>query len=208
MRVNLDLYDTNEALLAKVQAGNVGYDVALPLELLVEILLAQGLLRPLDHSALPHLRNVDPALPRPRLRPRQPLLGALLLGHGGHRLPRRAQAGAVDSWAALWDPRYRGRILMLDDAREALGAALKRRGRSLNATDPRAAGAAPSSCSSQQKPLVRAYNSVELRGRAALRRRVAGAGVERPVRQGDGAGPGHRLRDPARRARACSSTAS
>src|SRR5439155_24977466 len=58
-RVNLDLYDTNEALLAKVQAGNAGYDVICPSNYVVEVLLKQHLLLPLDHSALPHLVNLD-----------------------------------------------------------------------------------------------------------------------------------------------------
>ena len=60
VRVNLDLYDTNEAMLAKVQSGNVDYDILCPSSYPIEILIAQGLLRPLDLSALPHLPNVDP----------------------------------------------------------------------------------------------------------------------------------------------------
>ena len=61
VRVNVDLFDSLEALLAKMQAGNTAYDVVCPSNYAVEILLKQGLLRPLDHSALPHLVNVDPA---------------------------------------------------------------------------------------------------------------------------------------------------
>ena len=66
MKVNVDLYDSNEALLAKLQAGNAGYDVVCPSDYSVEVLRVQNLLRLLDHSALPHLRNLDPAfLDRP-----------------------------------------------------------------------------------------------------------------------------------------------
>ena len=46
VRVNVDLYDTNEAMLAKVQAGNVAYDVLCPSNYAIEILLKQGLLAP------------------------------------------------------------------------------------------------------------------------------------------------------------------
>jgi spermidine/putrescine transport system permease protein len=62
VRVNVDLYDTNEALLAKVQTGNVSYDVLCPSNYPIQILLHQNLLRPLDHSALPHLSNLEPHL--------------------------------------------------------------------------------------------------------------------------------------------------
>src|SRR5207344_1224555 len=66
VRVNLDLYDSNEALLAKLQAGNAGYDVVCPSDYSVQVLRIQGLLRALDHSALPHFENLDPAfLDRP-----------------------------------------------------------------------------------------------------------------------------------------------
>jgi spermidine/putrescine transport system permease protein len=149
VKVNLDLYDTNEALLAKVQAGNTGYDVLCPSNYAIEILAAQGLLHALDHSALPHLdRPHDPG--------------------NRHSVPyfwgtagiayRKSRVGTVDSWAALWDPRWKGRILMLDDAREAFGAALKRAGRSLNEKDPAALREAQSLLL-LQKPLVRTYNS-------------------------------------------------
>jgi spermidine/putrescine-binding protein len=66
--------------------------------------------------------------------------------------------GLVDSWAALWDPRYKGRILMVDDARETLGAALKWKGESLNTTD-RAALESAKRLLIEQRPLVRAYDS-------------------------------------------------
>jgi spermidine/putrescine transport system permease protein len=59
-RVNLDLYDSNEALLAKLQAANAGYDVVCPSNYPVQILLRQSLLRPLDLRALPHFANLDP----------------------------------------------------------------------------------------------------------------------------------------------------
>jgi spermidine/putrescine transport system permease protein len=156
-RVNVDLYDSLEALLAKVQAGNADYDVICPSNYAVEILLAQGLLRPLEHSALPHLANVDPAwLDRdfdPANRHTVPYFaGTCGIGY------RKSRVGEVDSWAALWDPRWKGRVLMLDDARETLGAALKRLGRSVNTADE------PTLREAQrlllaQKPLVRAYDS-------------------------------------------------
>jgi spermidine/putrescine transport system permease protein len=157
VRVNVDLYDTNEALLAKVQAGNAPYDVLCPSSYIVEILLAQDLLQALDHSALPHLRNIDPRfLDRPydrRNRYSAPYVwGTCGIGY------LRSRTGPVDSWSALWDPRFAGRVLMLDDARETLGAALKRLGRSLNTRDEdwlrRAQGLLLA-----QKPLVRTYDS-------------------------------------------------
>jgi spermidine/putrescine transport system permease protein len=156
-RVNLDLYDSNEALLAKVQAGNAGYDVLCPSNYVVEILLQQGLLRALDHSALPNLIHVDPRfLDRP-FDPGNRHSVPYVWGTAGIGY-RRSKAGHVDSWAALWDPRFKGRILMLDDAREAFGAALKWKGHSLNTVE-RAPLLLAQRLLIEQKPLVRTYNT-------------------------------------------------
>jgi spermidine/putrescine transport system permease protein len=157
VRVNVDLYDSLEALLAKLQAGNASYDVVCPSSYAVEILLAQGLLRPLDRSALPHLANVDPAwLDRdfdPGNRHTVPyFIGTCGIGY------RRSRVGDVDSWAALWDARWKGRVLMLDDPRETLGAALRLLGHGVNTTDEAVLREARRLLVAQ-KPLVRAYDS-------------------------------------------------
>jgi spermidine/putrescine transport system substrate-binding protein/spermidine/putrescine transport system permease protein len=157
VRVNVDLYDSLEALLAKMQAGNASYDVVCPSSYAVEILLAQKLLRPLDRSALPHLANVDPVwLDRdfdPGNRHTVPYFaGTCGIGY------RKSRVGTVDSWAALWDPRWRGRVLMLDDPRETFGAALKRLGKSVNTADEPTLRQAQRLLV-EQKPLVRAYDS-------------------------------------------------
>ncbi len=156
-RVNIDLFDSVEAMLAKVQAGNANYDVVVPVNYSVGVLRQQGLLRALDHSALPHLANTDPRFLDREFDPGNRYSVPYLLGTCGIAY-RKSRVGTVDSWAALWDKRYEGRILMLDDPREAFGAALKWKGRSLNATDPAVLEEAKGLLV-QQRPLVRAYDS-------------------------------------------------
>ena len=157
VRVNIDLYDSNEALLAKIQAGNAAYDVVCPSNYSIQILRAQDLLLPLDHSALPHRVNLEPALLDKSYDPGNRYSMPYFWGTCGIGYDRR-RTGPVDSWDALWDARWKGRILMLDDARETLGAALKRRGRSLNATDEGWLRDAQRQLI-DQKPLVRVYDS-------------------------------------------------
>jgi spermidine/putrescine transport system permease protein len=158
VRVQIDQYDSNEALLAKLQAGNAGYDVICPSDYSVQVLIAQNLLRPLDRSALPNVRNIDPRFLDRGYDPGNKFSVPYFWGTTGIAYDRSKVASPVDSWAALWDQRYAGRVLMLDDAREAFGAALKLRGHSLNTTDPRLLEAARDDLL-RQKPLVRAYNS-------------------------------------------------
>ncbi len=157
VRVNVDVYDSNEALIAKMQSGNVDYDVVCPSTYTVQSLVAQGLLRALDFSALPHLSNVDPRFLGRGHDPGNRYSVPYFWGTTGIAY-RKSRVGAVDSWGALWDKRFRGRILMLDDARETLGAALKWKGRSVNTTDPASLALAQRALVAQ-RPLVRAYNS-------------------------------------------------
>jgi spermidine/putrescine transport system permease protein len=157
IRVNVDLYDTNEAMLAKVQTGNVAYDLLCPSNYPIESLVRQKLLRPLDHSALPHLNNLDPRfLDRP-YDPGNRYSVPYFWGTCGIAYDRK-RATPVDSWGALWDKRYAGRVLMLDDPRETIGAALKWQGRSFNTTDPGALAEAKRLLL-EQKPLVKTYNA-------------------------------------------------
>jgi spermidine/putrescine transport system permease protein len=157
-KVNVDLYDSNEALVAKLQAGNAGYDVICPSDYALQLLRAQGLLRRLDRAALPHFGNLDPAFLDKPYDPGNAHSVPYFWGTSGIAYHTKRVAEPPVSWGALFDERYRGRILMLDDPREAIGAALQWRGHSLNSTDASALAAARADLL-RQKPLVRTYNS-------------------------------------------------
>ncbi len=157
VHVNVDLFDSQEALLAKIQAGGVAYDVICPTNYTVHILRAQGLLQPLDRSALSNFDNLDPRFLN---RPDDPgdrysipyLWGTCGIGW------RKSKVGAIDSWESMWDARYRGRILMLDDPRETFGTVLKLLGESVNSKDPALLRRAQERLLAQ-KPLVGSYDS-------------------------------------------------
>src|SRR3546814_127816 len=58
--VQYDLYANNEELLAKLQAGNPGYDLIFPSDWAVENMAMRKMIMPLDHSKLTNLDNIDP----------------------------------------------------------------------------------------------------------------------------------------------------
>jgi spermidine/putrescine transport system permease protein len=158
VRVNVDLYDTNEAMLAKVQAGNAAYDLLCPSNYPIQILLHQNLLRPLDLTALPNLKNLQAKLLDQPYDPGNRYSVPYFWGTCGIAYRKSRMQGPVDSWGALWDARYKGKVLMLDDNRETFGAALKWKGKSANASDE------PTLLMAQrllleQKPLVKTYNA-------------------------------------------------
>jgi spermidine/putrescine transport system substrate-binding protein len=55
-----DVYDNNDALLAKLQAGATGYDICSPTAEFVPGMVEQGFIQKLDKSRLPTLANIDP----------------------------------------------------------------------------------------------------------------------------------------------------
>ncbi|HVR69195.1 MAG TPA: extracellular solute-binding protein, partial [Verrucomicrobiae bacterium] len=60
VKVTLDDYDSNDTLLAKVRAGNTGYDVVFPSDYAVQILLGEGFLAKTEPNKMENFKNVDP----------------------------------------------------------------------------------------------------------------------------------------------------
>ena len=158
IHANVDTFDSNEAVLAKLQSGVAGYDVAVPSDYMLKILVPQGLVQPLDHGRLPHLKNLDPLFLNQKYDPGNGHSVPYLWGTTGIGYDQKKIQPPVDSWAALFDPIHAGRILMLDDQREVFGAALRLMGRSINEKDPAILRQAAERLK-KQKPLVRTYNS-------------------------------------------------
>lgn len=134
-RVVIDTFDSNEAMYAKLKAGATGYDLLTPSSYQVQVLEKQGMLQPLDHSRLPNLVNVD----------REYLAIAIDSGMV-HSVPYmltntgvgylRSKVGELEpTWAVFDRSDLKGRMTMLNDMRETMGAALKSLGYSLNSTD-------------------------------------------------------------------------
>ena len=62
IKVRYDSFDNNEILHAKLVAGKTGYDIVVPSSNWAKLQLDGGLLRKLDKSQIPNLKNLDPAL--------------------------------------------------------------------------------------------------------------------------------------------------
>jgi spermidine/putrescine-binding protein len=156
--VRVDTYDSNETILAKLQSGVAEYDIVVPSDYMLKVMIPQKLLRELDRGRLSNIANLDPRFLDQRFDPGNRHSVPYLWGTTGIGYDKSKAAAPIDSWGALFDPRYAGRILMLDDVREAFGAALKLMGRSINETDPAVLRQAAAKLK-EQKRLVRTYNS-------------------------------------------------
>jgi spermidine/putrescine transport system substrate-binding protein len=156
--VVVDTFSSNEELLAKLQGGASGYDVIVPSDFMVSIMVAQGMLAELDSIALPNLKMLEPHLQHPAFDPMHRYAVPYLWGTVGIGYDSAVVTPSPDSWDILWDSRYRGRISMLNDQREVFGAVLRSMGQSMNSTDPGVIELAKQKLIAQ-KPLVKIYAS-------------------------------------------------
>lgn len=159
--VRLGVYESNEEMLARVLSGNSGWDVAFPSNYFIGPMRELGLLARLDHARLPRLGQLEPRFRRPAWDPALDDCLPLYWGSSGI-LANPALAPVPSRYADLWDPVYAGRITMLDDPAEVYGAALKKLGKPLNASDPADLRRAHAEAL-RQKPLLRAYLNAEAR---------------------------------------------
>lgn len=131
-------YESNEAMLAQIQSG-VTYDVVVPSDYMVGIMITEGILTPLDKDAIPNLENLAERFQSPPYDPELEYSVAYQYGTTGLGV-NTAAVGAdfPRSWALLFDPAvtsaFPGGVSVLNDPREAMGAALKYLGYSLNST--------------------------------------------------------------------------
>ena len=133
--VVIDTYDSNEAMYAKLKAGASGYDLLFPSSYMVRIMHQQGMIQPLDHSQLPNLRNLDAAYldmaVDKALEHSVPYTVSVTgLGYLGSRVENPEA-----SWRMFDREDLKGRMTLLNDYRETIGAALKSLGYSLNTLD-------------------------------------------------------------------------
>jgi spermidine/putrescine transport system substrate-binding protein len=140
VKLNIDYYDTNEAMLAKLKAGGLGqYDVVIASDYAVEILRRENLLEQIDTSRIPNFRNIDRRFRNLPFDPRNRFSVPYQWGTTGLGVrtdlmkPIRSD---LDTWRLVFDSTYAvGPIAMLSDERETIGAALIYLGFSANSTD-------------------------------------------------------------------------
>ncbi len=132
-------YESNEAMLAQLQSG-VTYDLVVPSDYMVGIMIEEGLLVELDKDALTNYDNLGDRFQSLPYDPDGAYSVAYQYGTTGLGV-NLAVVGDnfVPSWALIFDPdltgQFAGGVSVLNDPRETMGAALKYLGYSLNDTD-------------------------------------------------------------------------
>lgn len=133
-KVKYDTFESNESLYAKIKAGNPGYDIIVPSDYMVKIMVGDNLVEKLNLTNIPNRKNLSPRFQDLSYDRNNQHSIPYQWGTQGIGYNIKATGGEIDSWAALFDPKYRGRVAFLDDMRASLGIILIYKGFSLNTT--------------------------------------------------------------------------
>ena len=131
VEVNYSTYSSNESMYAKLSSGSVNYDVVVPSDYMIERMIAEDMLAPLNFENIPNIGNIhsdffgenaiydyyDPdnlyAVPY--------MYG--MIGIIYNTTMVEADDPALGSWQLMWDERHQGNILQFNNSRDAFGTA-------------------------------------------------------------------------------------
>jgi spermidine/putrescine transport system substrate-binding protein len=127
IKVTLDTYDTNQTMLAKLQAGGTGYDIVVPTGPTLQSMIREGLVVPIDAASMPNFKNVRAPFDKPVFDPERKYSVPYMWGTTGFAYDSAKVKGGKldDSWKEVFDPRPElvGNIAMLSDMGEVFIAA-------------------------------------------------------------------------------------
>ncbi|WP_050429429.1 polyamine ABC transporter substrate-binding protein [Chondromyces crocatus] len=136
IKVNYETYGSNEEMLSKLLAGGTKYDLIQPSEYVIEALVKQGKLEPLDHAKVPNLKNIVADV---RDMPHDPGLKysvPWMVGFVGIVVNTDKVKDPIKGFKDVFQDKYKGRIVALNDNREMVAWALMQEGIDVNQITP------------------------------------------------------------------------
>lgn len=173
IQITWDIFETNEALEAKLLAGDSGYDLVVPTNTFLENEIKAGAFQKLDKSQLPNWKNLDPGLLKlmtandPDNQYAVPYMyGTVLIGFNPEKVKAALGADApVDSWDLIFKEENIAKlqkcgVAMLDSPGEILPIVLDYLGLDPNSTNPEDYEKA-NALMMKIRPYVRYFNSAK-----------------------------------------------
>ncbi|MDE7170632.1 MAG: extracellular solute-binding protein [Oscillospiraceae bacterium] len=135
IRVNYQTAESNEALYSLLKSGGADYDVIVPSDYMISQLIEEDMLEELDYSQIPNFELIDQRFRNLPYDPENKYTVPYTWGTLGLIYNANMVDGELDSWGALYGDEYAGSVLLINNSRDALGAALIHLGYSVNTTN-------------------------------------------------------------------------
>ncbi len=156
VKVNYTTYASNEDMYAKLKSGAVKYDIVIPSDYMIELMIEEDMLEELDLSNIPNYQYIDEDYRGLFYDPDNRYSVPYTYGMVGIIYNTTMVEGTPDSWELMWDERYTGKILNFNNPRDAFGTAMYKLGLDVNSTNNSDWDAAFEELKAQ-KPLVQSY---------------------------------------------------
>ena len=159
IKINQMTFDSNESMYTKLSAGGSSFDIIIPSDYMVEKLIQEDMLLPINHENVPNFQYVDEAFRDPSYDPGNVYSMPYTWGSVGIIYNSAFVAEedvAAQSWDLLWNEKYANKILMFDNPRDAFAIAQFRLGYSINTEDSDELEAC-ADLLREQKPIVQSY---------------------------------------------------
>ena len=135
IRVNYQTAESNETLYSLLKSGGGDYDVVVPSDYMIAQLIEEDMLEELDYSLIPNYDLIDDRFKGLSYDPENKYTVPYTWGTVGIIYNRNVVEEDITSWSALYDDKYAGEVLLINNSRDAFGTALIYLGYSVNTTD-------------------------------------------------------------------------
>jgi len=138
IEVNYGTYSSNEELLAKVSVAKEGtYDLIFPSDYMVEIMIDRDIIQKINTAKLDNYMNINRNFMNLEYDPYNMYTVPFVAASTVIAVNREFINDNIDSYNDLLDPKYKGEIVIIDDQRIIIGAALLANGFDMNSVDDR-----------------------------------------------------------------------
>ena len=184
-KVVVDTFDSNETMYAKLKAGGAGYDIITPSSYFVQLMAREKLITKLDHSKIPNVKaNFDPSFKGQITDPTFEYNVPYAVTYTGFMYAKDKLPKGVDvaTWKVLENPALKGKVTLMDDIREVIGAGLMSLGYSLNSRKPEEIEAAVKEVL-KWKPNIRKFDAESYKTEVPSGATILGHGYSTDVTQ-------------------------
>jgi spermidine/putrescine transport system substrate-binding protein len=170
IKVIADIYDSNETMLARMQAGGGNqYSIIYPSDYMVEIMIEEELLTEIDKDRVPGYADLLDQWQDPPYDPGNQYSVPYTWGTTGLVYNTELIEKPITDWSDLWERQSElsRRITLLNDVREVMGMSLKMLGFSNSTEDPKEIEAAYQKLQ-ELKPAINSFTTDGWRDQMAV----------------------------------------
>lgn len=133
-KVNYSNFESNENMYSKLSGGGVSYDVITPSDYMIERLLDEKMLLELDYENIPNFKYISDDCKNLYFDTEQKYTVCFNVGTTVLIYNKKLVDKEPDSWSVLWDSKYKDKVLMFNNSRDAFAISQALLGQDLNTT--------------------------------------------------------------------------